>query len=58
MLPGADVLREDDLSRIGKAHDQKCEKVQNIAANGHRRQAGFTDKTADDDHIHHVVKGL
>ena len=58
MLPCTDVLGEDYLTGIGKAHDQKREEMQHVAANGDSGKTVFSNKLTDNHHIDHVIKGL
>ena len=54
----ADILGQQDLTGVGKAHGQKQRQMHHVAANGHGGKAGLSDELTDDDHVHHIVNGL
>ena len=56
--PRAQVLRDDHLPGVGKAHRHEREKVAHVAADGHGRKPDLAERPADDDHVHHVVDDL
>ena len=57
-LSRADVLGDDDLSRVGKAHGQEGQKVGHVAAHRYGGQAHRAQDTAHDDHVGHVIDHL
>ena len=57
-LAGADVLGDDDLAGVGKAHGHKGEKAGHVAADGHGRKAHRAHHLSHDDHVSHVVDHL
>ena len=57
-LPRAEILGDDDLTGVGKAHGDKGEEIHQIPAHGYGGQADLSHHMAHDDHVHHVVHRL
>lgn len=57
-LTRAQCLRDQHLSRIGKAEAHHGGEVQDLAALGHRREASRAHKFAHDDHVDGAVEHL